>query len=87
LGACALVIKAYVFARYGKRVGSHRELWVYKDRVAGELGGWVRIVFKLTSVMHLNFYKDVATRRDVEDMLKEVGKLVETVARALSKQS
>ena len=35
----------------------------------------------------MNSYEDAATRRDVEDTLKGVRKLVETVARALSKQS
>ncbi len=85
-GACALAIKAYVLARYGKRIESHRELWVYKNEVAKELGEWVRIVFKLADSMHRNFYEGLATKEDVEDVLREVQKLVEAVVSALTKQ-
>lgn len=38
-------------------------------------------------MMYVNFYENVAMRRDVEDALKGVGKLVERAARALSRQS
>jgi len=37
--------------------------------------------------MYVNFYEDVASRRDVEDVLRGVEKLVERAARALSRQS
>ena len=33
--------------------------------------------------MHRNFYENLATREDVEDALREVEKLVETVERLL----
>jgi len=36
--------------------------------------------------MHKNFYEDVATREDVEDTLKDVEKLVTTIAKALQTQ-
>ena len=85
-GACALAIKAYVLARYSKRVESHRELWIYKDKVAEELGNWIRITFKLANSMHTNFYENLATRKDVEDVLNEVEKLVNTITNALEKK-
>ncbi|GAB6148777.1 PaREP1 family protein [Stetteria hydrogenophila] len=82
-GSCALAIKAYALAREGRRLGSHAELWVYKNRVAEELGSWVRIAFKIADSMHKNFYEGLATREDVEDAIKEVGKLVEAIAEKL----
>ena len=82
-GACALAIKAHAMAKKGERLLSHRELWLYKNEVAKELGDWVRIVFKLADSMHKNFYEDLATREDVEDVLREVRKLVEAVAKSI----
>ena len=82
-GACALAIKAHALARKGVRLESHGELWVYKNEVARELGDWVRIAFKLADSMHKNFYEGLATREDVEDALREVEKLVESVRGAL----
>lgn len=81
--ACALAIKAHALARKGVRLESHRDLWVYKNEVARELGEWVRIVFKLADSMHRNFYEGLATREDVEDVLREVEKLVESIVRVL----
>ena len=78
-GACALAIKAYALAKEGRRLESHRELWVYKDRLAKELGSWVRTAFLKADSMHKNFYEGLATREDVEDSLKEVEKLVATI--------
>jgi len=82
-GACALAIKAHALARKGTRLRTHRDLWIYRNEVAEELGDWVRIVFKLADSMHKNFYEDLATREDVEDVLKEVKKLVEAIARLI----
>lgn len=82
-GACALAIKAHALARKGLRLESHRDLWIYKNEVARELGDWVRIAFKLADSMHKNFYEDLATREDVEDVLREVEKLIKSVAQIL----
>lgn len=82
-GACALAIKAHALARKGKRLESHADLWVYKDEVAAELGDWVRTAFKLANLMHVNFYENLATKKDVEDVLKEVEKLVKNIASSL----
>jgi len=82
-GACALAIKAHALAKRGLRLESHRDLWVYKNEVAKELGSWVRIVFKLADSMHRNFYEGLATREDVEDALREVERLVNAVDQAL----
>jgi len=86
-GACALAIKAHALAKKGLRLESHRDLWLYKNEVAKELGGWVRTTFLKADSMHKNFYEGLATREDVEDSLKEVEKLVTTVSKAIEKQS
>lgn len=77
--SCALAIKAHALSKRDRRIESHRELWAYKNEVADEIGGWVRITFKLADSMHKNFYEDLATREDVEDVLKDVEKLVKAV--------
>jgi len=43
--ACALAIKAHALARRGMKLESHRDLWMYKNEIAKELGDWVRITF------------------------------------------
>ena len=82
-GACALAVKAHALAKKGARLESHRDLWVYKNEIAKEIGDWVRIVFKLADSMHKNFYENLATREDVEDVLKEVKKLVKSITRSI----
>jgi len=56
---------------------------VYKNEIAKEIGDWIRIVFKLADSMHKNFYENLATREDVEDVLKEVKKLVKSITRSI----
>jgi len=85
-GACALAIKAHALARKGRRIESHRDLWVYKDEVAGELGEWVRTVFLKADSMHRNFYEGLATRSDVEDSLRGVEKLVLAISERIGKK-
>jgi len=82
-GACALAVKAHALARKGARLESYRDLWVYKNEIAKEIGDWIRIVFKLADSMHKNFYENLATREDVEDVLKEVKKLVKSITRSI----
>jgi uncharacterized protein (UPF0332 family) len=84
-GACALAIKAYILARRGLKLESHRELWIYKNEVVKELGEWVRTVFLKADSMHKNFYEGLATKEDVEDALKEVEKLVTTIYKHVKK--
>jgi len=86
-GACALAVKAHALAKKGTRLESHRDLWVYKNEIAKELGGWVRIAFKLADSMHRNFYEDWATREDVEDVLKEVERLVRAIAESIERST
>ncbi|MEM1611404.1 MAG: PaREP1 family protein [Sulfolobales archaeon] len=78
-GACALAIKAHALAKKGLKLESHRDLWLYKNEIARELGEWVKTVFRQAGSMHKNFYEDLATREDVEDVLKEVKKLVTAI--------
>jgi len=65
------------------RLESHRDLWEYRNEVAGVLGEWVRVAFREADSMHENSYEGVATREDVEDTLRDVEKLVREVAKAL----
>jgi len=85
-GACALAIKAHALAKKSVKLESHRDLWVYKNEVARELGDWVRAAFLKADSMHKNFYEGLATREDVEDSLKEVEKLVSAVSELIEKQ-
>jgi len=40
-------------------------------------------IFKLADSIHKNFYENLATREDVEDVLKEVKKLVKSITRSI----
>mgnify|MGYP000241628366 FL=1 len=82
-GACALAIKAHAMARKGIKPQSHRDLWTYKEEIAKELGNWIKVAFRQANLMHVNFYEDMATREDVEEVLKEVEKLVKTIKETL----
>jgi len=84
-GACALTIKAHALMEKGKKLESHRELWVYKNEVAEELGDWVRIAFKLADSMHRSFYENLATREDIGDSLSEVSRLIQEVRKKITK--
>ena len=50
-GLIALAIKAHAIARKGLRLESHRDLWVYKNEVARELGDRIRSVFRQADSM------------------------------------
>ncbi len=82
-GSCALAIKAHALVKRGIRLRSHKELWIYKNEVAAELGDWVRIVFKLANLMHINFYEDIATKEDIEDVIPAVEKLIKEVSTSI----
>ncbi len=78
-GAGALAVKAYAYWKEGKRLTSHRELWLYKDKLVDELGEWISDVWAHANSMHTCFYEAWCTRRDVEIALRQVGKLVEEI--------
>jgi len=82
-GACALAIRAHALAKRGRILEFHRDLWLYKNEVAKELGDWVRGAFLKADSMHKNFYEGLATREDVEDSLREVEKLVSAVSKSV----
>ncbi len=79
-GATALAIKAYALWREGRRLRSHGELWEYKDKIAAELGEWVRDVWNAANSMHVCFYEGWCTWEDVEKAYGKVERLVEAVA-------
>jgi len=78
-GATALAIKAYAYWKDKRRLSNHKELWEYKDKVAEELGKWVRAVFQRASSLHICFYEGWCTKQDVEDTYEDVKKLVEVL--------
>ena len=89
-GATALAIKAFAEWREGKRLSGHRELWEYKDVVAGELGEWVRDSWNAGNSMHTCFYEGWCTRADVEKNLVKIEKLVREIearVKSTSKES
>jgi len=83
-GAVALAVKAYALWRDGRILESHGELWSYKDRVARDLGDWVRVAFQQASSMHTCFYEGWCTEEDVEAALRAAGRLVEAVRESVS---
>ncbi|MEM2122144.1 MAG: PaREP1 family protein [Candidatus Bathyarchaeia archaeon] len=86
-GAYALSIKAYASFKEGKRLESHGELWIYKNKVAEELGGYVKTTLRQADSMHKNFYENLATREDVEDVAGEVAKLISDIAAIIKKDT
>ncbi|MDJ0269472.1 MAG: PaREP1 family protein [Aigarchaeota archaeon] len=85
-GACALAVKAHALAKKAKKIESHAELWEYKDQVAQEIGEWIRPAFRQASLMHTNFYENQATKKDIEDVLREVKNLVEAISQKLKQR-
>ena len=82
-GATALIIKAHALIKVGRRLTSHRELWEYKNELAKEIGDWVIVVFQQASSMHINFYENWATKKDIEKALDAVRKLVKTLVKII----
>ncbi len=85
-GACALAIKAYAYAKEGKRLASHGELWEYSRIVAKDLGDWVLDAWAHASSMHINFYEKWATREHVERAFKSIEKLVKVIVDIITKK-
>ena len=86
-GAAALAVKAYAMWREGRRLTSHRELWVYSKKMMDELGEWVYDSWMAATGMHVCFYEGWCTRRHVEEALKRIQKLVEKVEEKLKSLS
>ncbi len=78
-GAAALAIKAYASWRDGKRLTSHSELWMYKNKVKHKLGEWVHDAWMSANGMHTCFYEGWCSEEDVRDALKRIEKLVQEV--------
>ena len=78
-GAAALAIKAYASWRDSKRLTSHSELWMYKNKVKRELGEWVSDAWAQANTMHTCFYEGWCSEEDVRDALERVKKLVRKV--------
>ena len=82
-GATALAVKAYAMWRDKKRLGSHRELWRYKDKIVKELGDWVRSSWNAGNSMHTCFYEGWCTEEDVKSNLREVERLVKEIEKQI----
>jgi len=85
-GAAALAIKAYAYAKEGRRLSSHGELWEYKSKVAEELGDWVHDAWAHANGMHANYYEGWADKESVEIALQRVKVLVKKIAQELNLQ-
>jgi len=77
--ATALAVKAYAYWRERRRLASHGEMWEYKDRMAHELGEWIREAWLAANAMHICFCEGWCTKADVEVAYKYVKRLVEEV--------
>ncbi|MGC9050230.1 PaREP1 family protein [Pyrobaculum sp.] len=82
-GAAALAVKAYAYWRDGVRLASHGELWRYKDKIAAELGDWIRDAWNAANAMHINFYEGWATESDVRKAYEEVKNFVDRIAKRI----
>ena len=78
-GAAALAIKAYASWRDGKRLTSHSELWMYKNKAKRELGKWVSDAWAQANTMHTCFYGGWCSEEYIRDALERVKKLVRKV--------
>ena len=78
-GAAALAVKAYAAWKDEKQIASHKELWEYKSKIAGELGNWVIDSWAHANTMHTCFYEGWCTSEDVEEALARVEKLVKEI--------
>ncbi|BES81522.1 hypothetical protein PABY_10890 [Pyrodictium abyssi] len=83
-GAAALAVKAYAWWRGGKRLTSHRELWMYKRVLEKELGEWVSDAWAAGNEMHTCFYEGWCAEKDVEKALERIKRLVEEVKARVS---
>ncbi len=78
-GATALAIKAYAWWREGRRLTTHGELWQYIDKMAGELGEWIRDAFHAGHAMHTCFYEGWCSQNSVKASMERVEKLVREI--------
>jgi hypothetical protein len=62
------------------RLASHGELWRYAEKVAEELGEWVRDAWTHSNAMYVNFYEGWASGGQVAAALNRARRLVEAVA-------
>jgi hypothetical protein len=60
-GTAALAVRAFAYWRDGVRLASHGELWRYAEKVAEELGEWVRDAWAHANAMYVNFYEGWAS--------------------------
>lgn len=77
--AATLAIKAHAYQREGRRLTSHSELWQYKDKLRDELGEWVYDAWMAANGMHTCLHEDWCTKRDIEEALKQVERLVKGI--------
>ncbi len=83
--AVVLSVKAYAWWREGRRLLSHRELWVYKEKLVGELGEWARLAWLLADSMYKCFYEGECQPGDVETALEYAEKLVNEIAARMAR--
>jgi len=76
-GAAALALKSFAYKRDGLRLSSHGELWEYVSRLAEETSDEeLGRLWRSISSMHVNFYEGWATKKHVEEAIKDVEKFM-----------
>ena len=77
-GSAALAVKAVAYAREGRRLTSHRELWEYVNKLIKETGDEkLGSLWRTALSMHINFYEGWAPKEEVERALKNIANLLE----------
>ncbi|MDK6027916.1 PaREP1 family protein [Ignisphaera sp. 4213-co] len=86
LGVTALAVKAVAYMRSGSRLKSHGELWEYVNKLVIETSDEkLGRLWRTAISMHVNFYKNWASREEVERSLKDVEKFLEKLKKLCGK--
>jgi len=76
-GAAALAVKAVAWAREGRRLASHGELWSFVDELARKAGDEaIRDGWRAATAMHVNYYEGWAPEGEVRSCLERVRDLL-----------
>jgi HEPN domain-containing protein len=81
-GAAALMLKSLAHRRDGLGLSGHGELWEYVGRHAEETGGLeLGRLWRSVVSMHVNSYEGWATRKYVEELVRDAEEFVERLKR------
>jgi HEPN domain-containing protein len=81
-GAAALMLKSLAYRRDGLRLSGHGELSEYVGRLAEETGDLeLGRLWRSVTSMHVNSYEGWATRKHVEEAVRDAEEFVERLKR------